>query len=172
MPDAIVLEAAEHALEKRLSHVDERLRTVDTKLVALLTLTSILSAVVTGGLAAALGMKIDERFPLVPVWISLALIVYLGVNLLRSLWAAVSGLMRRSYRDIAYEDIMPAVNEDHIAYRARLLNQHLSNARWNDWVLDQKVSELAVAHVALRNALSATGGLIVIALVIALLRLP
>jgi hypothetical protein len=170
-PDAALLEAVEHALERRLSRVDERLRTVETKLVALLTLTSILSAAVTVGFATASTMTIHRDFPSVPVWISLVLVVYLGVNLLRSLWATVSGLMRRGYKEIAYEDMIPRAKEDQIAYRVSILSQHLNHAEWNDWVLDQKVSELAVAHVALRNALSATGGVILMAFVIALLRL-
>jgi len=169
--DKALLEATEHVLERRISQVDERLRTVETKLVALLTLTSILSAAVTVSFAAASNMVIQKDFRSVPVWITLVLVIYLAFNLLRSLWATVSGLMRRGYKQLPYEDIVPEGEEDHINYRARILNQRLNHAEWNDWVLNQKVSEMAVAHVALRNALSATGGVILMAFVTALLKL-
>lgn len=169
--DKALLEAMEHVLERRISQVDERLRTVETKLVALLTLTSILSAAVTVSFAAASNMVIQKDFRSVPVWITLVLVIYLAFNLLRSLWATVSGLMRRGYKQLACEDIVPEGEEDHINYRARILNQRLNHVKWNDWVLDQKVSEMAVAHVALRNALSATGGVILMAFVTALLKL-
>jgi len=169
--DKALLEAMEQVLERRISQVDERLRNVETKLVSLLTLTSILSAAVTASFATASTMEIQHDFPSPPVLITLVLVFYLAINLLRSLWATVSGLMRRGYKQLPYEDIIPEGKEDHVNYKARVLNQRLNNAKWNDWVLNQKVSEMAVAHVALRNALSATGGVILMALVTALLKL-
>jgi len=169
--DKALLEAMEHVLERRISQVDERLRNVETKLVALLTLTSILSAAVTASFATASTMEIQNDFPSPPVSITLVLVFYLAINLLRSLWATVSGLMRRGYKQLPYEDIIPEGKEDPINYKARILNQRLNHAKWNDWVLNQKVSKMAVAHVALRNALSATGGVILMALVTALLKL-
>ncbi len=168
--DASLLDAMERAVERRVSQVDERLRTVEGKLAALLTLTSILSAVVTAGFAAALTLKLDTGLSSVPVWAGFAIVVYLGVNLLLSLRATVRGLIRRGYGEIAYTDLVPRIVEDQMAYRARILSEQLANAEWNDWVLDQKVSELAVAHVALQNALSATGGIILITVLGTVLR--
>lgn len=167
-----MLEAVERVASRRVDSVGERLRAVETKLLALLTLTSILSAGVSAGLVAASTMVIDKDFPRVLVWISCALIVYLGANLLCALWATVGGLTRRSFGYMAYKDIAPRADEDTCGYRARLVDAQLRNARWNDWVIDQKVSDLAVAHAALRNSLLATAGVILMALAIALLRLP
>ncbi len=50
-------------------------------------------------------------------------------------------------------------------------SENPNNVKWNDWVLDEKVSEMTVAHVAPRNALAATGGVILIALATAVLKL-
>lgn len=161
--DAKLLESMEHSIEGRLNQVNDRLRNVEAKLVALLTLTSVLSVAVTAVFAVALAVTPYENLPSAPVWISLALVSYLAVNLLRSLWATVGGLMRRGFREVPYSDLVPRGREDQLAYRSRILAQHLNHAQWNDWVLDQKVSELAVAHVAFRNALSATGGMILLA---------
>lgn len=169
--DKALLEAVEQVLERRIGQVDERLRNVETKLAALLTLTSILSAAVTASFAAASTIEIQDAFPLLPVSITLVLVFYLAINLLRSLWATVSGLMRRGYKQLPYENIIPEGEEDPMNYKARILKQRLNHAKWNDWVLNQKVSEMAVAHAALRNALSATGGVILMAVVTALLNL-
>lgn len=169
--DEALLDEIENTVEKRTSQVDERLRNVETKLVALLTLTSVLSAAVTASFAVASTMQIQKDFPIVPVWITIALVFYIALNLLRSLWATVSGLMRRGYKQLTCKDIIPKDKEDKIRYKARLLNQRLNHVEWNDWVVNQKVSEMAVAHTALRNALVATGGVIFLALATAVLRL-
>jgi hypothetical protein len=169
--DETLVDEIGNTVEKRIAQVDERLRTVETKLVALLTLTSVLSAAVTAGFAAASTMKIQEGFPLIPVWLTLILVFYIAMNLLRSLWATVAGLVRRDYKQLTCEDIVPQDKEDKICYKVRLLNKKLNHVKWNDWVVNQKVSEMAVAHVALRNALAATGGVILLALATAVIRL-
>ena len=169
--DAPLLDEIENTVEKRTNQVDERLRNVETKLVALLTLTSVLSAAVTASFAVASTMQIQKDFPIIPVWITIALVFYIAMNLLRSLWATVAGLMRRGYKQLTCEDIIPKDKEDKIRYKARLLNQRLNHVKWNDWVVNQKVSEMAVAHTALRNALVATGGVIFLALATAVLKL-
>lgn len=169
--DEALLDKIESTIEKRTGQVDERLRNVETKLVALLTLTSVLSAAVTASFAVVSTLQIQKDFPMIPVWLTIALVFYIAVNLLRSLWATVSGLMRRGYKQLPCEDMIPKDKEDLIKFKARIINQRLNHIKWNDWVLDQKVSEMAVAHVALRNALAATGGVILITLATAMLRL-
>ncbi len=126
--DGMVLDEIENTVERRTGQVDERLRTVETKLVALLTLTSVLSAAVTAGFAVASTIQIQKGFPLIPVWLTLVLVFYIALNLLRSLWATVTGLMRRGYKQLTCEDIIPKDKEDKIRYKARLLNQRLNHA--------------------------------------------
>jgi len=41
-------------------------------------------------------------------------------------------------------------------YKVRILDQQLNHIKWNEWVLDERVSQMAVAREALRNALAAT----------------
>ena len=169
--DKDLLHEIENAIDKRTGQVDERLRTVETKLVSLLTLTSVLSAAVTAGFVAASTMQLQKGFPIIPVWITLILVFYIAMNLLRSLWATVTGLIRRGYKQITCEDIIPKDKEDNLRYKTRLLNERLNHVKWNDWAVDQKVSEMAVAHTALRNALFATGGVIFLAVITAVLKL-
>ena len=150
-----------------LAQAEERVRNVESKLVALLTLTSVLSVAVTASLAAATTLGTVAEDARIFAWIAVALVFYVAVQLLRSLWSAVAGLMRRSYRQLSPEDMIPEDGETSEAYRTRLRNLQVNYMRFNEWVVDEKVSEMAVAHVALRNALTATFALIVLALLIA-----
>jgi hypothetical protein len=161
----------EHVLDRRMGLVDERLRNVETKLVALLTLTSVLSAAVTAAFAIGATIDTPKVFPLIPLWLILILVFYIAINLLRSLWATVNGLIRRGYKQLQCTEIIPREGEDNKCYKVRILSQQMEHIQWNEWVLDQKVSQMAVAHEALRNALAATGGVILTALAIAVFKL-
>ena len=167
-----LLDEVSRVLSSRLAQVDERIRRVESKLLGLLTLTSVLSVAVTASLAAAVTLGptegiVEKAF----AWCAVMLIFYVPVQLLRSLWATVAGLIRRSYRQLSPADLAPQNEEDSHTYQTRLLNLQVNHMQWNEWVVNQKVSEMAVAHVALRNALTATFPLIVLALLFAGTRL-
>lgn len=169
--DESLLNDVEHILGKRMAQVDERLRNVETKLLALLTLTSVLSAAITATFTVALNMNIPDDFPHVLFWLILILVFYITINLLRSLWATVSGLIRRGYKQLHWKEIVPREREDSKSYKMRILTQQIDHIKWNEWVIDDKVSQMAVAHEALRNALAATGGIILVALVTSIIRI-
>ena len=159
---------ASEILTARLGQVDERVRNVDSKLVALLTLTSVLSTAVAASLAAATTLgNVDEDARLL-AWIAVAVVFYANVQILRSLWSTVGGLTRRSFKELAPGDFVPRRDENGEGYRTRLLNLQVNNMCWNEWVVDQKVSDMAVAHVALKNALTAVSLLVLLALAIAI----
>lgn len=158
------LNAVDQVMSFRLAQVDERTRTVESKLVALLTLGSVLTTVVAAGLAAATtfgALADDDLWFAIP---AMLLVVYVALQILRSLWATVNGLMRRGYLQLRPDDITPRANEDIGVYRIRLLNLKANHMNQNEWVTNQKVGNMAVAHIALRNALTATFGLIVLTL--------
>ena len=160
-----------HTLASRLSLVEQRIRSVESKLIALLALASILSLAITVGLATSMSLDTvvkDDRFF---AWFAASLVFYVAVQLLRSLWCAVSGLVRRSYKALSPREMVPKDADTTATYQARLLNLQLNYMRWNEWVVDQKVSEMAVAHEALKNVLRATFILILLVLVIALVNL-
>ena len=160
-------------LSTRLAQTEERVRNVESKLVALLTLTSVLSVVVTTGLAAVttLGTIREEAETKIFAWVAVVLISYVAVQLIRALGATVAGLMRKSYRQLSPEDMIPEDNETSETYRTRLLNLQVNSMRFNEWVVNQKVSEMAVAHEALRNALVSNFALILLGLVTAFVHL-
>ena len=79
--------------------------------------------------------------------------------------------MRRGYKRLTPEGVTPRVDDNVDVYRIRLLNYQVQNVIWNDWVVNGKVSDMNVAHVALRNALCGTGLLLGTALVLAVLQM-
>ena len=157
----------EPILATRLSQVEKRDHTVESKLTALLTLTSVLSATVTVSLVAAATLGNAEDIPGIFAFVAVILVFYVVMQLLCLLLATVRGLKRSSYKQLSLDDITPQDGEAREAYRVRLLNLQATYMRSNEFVVDQKVSHMAVAHVALKNALLATLILIVFALVIA-----
>ena len=170
--DAELLDGVKHILASRLAQVEKREQTVESKLTALLTLTSVLSAAVTVSLAAAATLRTVREDARNFVWVAVFLVVlYVVVQLVRLLWATLDGLTRRSYRQLSLADIAPQDGEASEAYRVRLLNLQANYMRLNEWVVDQKVSAMAVAHIALRNALTATYALIALAAVIGFVHL-
>lgn len=164
---AELLDEISRFFPSRLAQVEERVRSVESKLMAQLTLTSVLSAAVTASLAAAAMLGTVEEDARIFAWVAVLLVLYVALQLLCSLRATVAGLKRRSYRQLSPADIVPQDDETSKAYRVRLLNLQVNCVRLNEWVTDQKVSEMAVAHAALRNVLTATFVLIVLTLVVA-----
>ena len=158
-------------VSSRLVQLEERIKGVESKLVALLTLTSILSTAVAASLAAATTLGRVEEDAKLLAWCAIFLVFYASVQILRSLWATVAGLMRRSYKQLAPAAIVPQGGETGEAYRVRLLNLQVNHLCWNEWVVNQKVSDMAVGHTALKNALAVIFLLILLALVIAVVHL-
>ena len=154
-------------VSSRLVQLEERIKGVESKLVALLTLTSVLSTAVAASLAAATTLgRVEEDAELL-AWCAVFLVFYASIQILRSLWATVDGLVRRGYKQLSPDDIVPQGGEANDAYRVRLLNLQANHLRWNEWVVNEKVSCMAVAHVALKNALTVIFLLVLLTLGIA-----
>ena len=158
-------------LSSLIAQAEERTRTVDAKLVPLLTLTSLLSTAVAASLAAATTLGTVKEDAQVFAYLAVFLVFYVAMQILRSLWATVAGLMRKAYKQLSPAGIVPQDGEAGEAYRIRLLNLQANILCWNEWVVDQKVSDMAVAHTALRNALTAIFLIAVLALVMAVVNL-
>ena len=154
-------------LSYRLVQMEERVRSVESKLLALLTLTSVLSTAVAASLAAATTLGSVKGDAKLLAWFAIVLVFYAAVQILRSLWATVDGLMRRGYKRLRPDDIVPQRDEATDAYRIRLLNLQVNHLNWNEWVVNEKVGCMTVAHIALKNALTAISFLAFLALGIA-----
>ncbi len=154
-------------LSSRLVQMEERSRVVESKLLALLTLTSVLSTAVAASLAAATTLGSVKEDARLLAWFAVFIVLYVAFQILRSLWATVDGLVRRGYKQLSPDVIVPQSGESNTSYRIRLLNLQVNHLNWNEWVVNEKVSCMAVAHVALKNALTAIFILVLLTLGIA-----
>ena len=154
-------------LSSRLVQLEERTGGVESKLLALLTLTSVLSTAVAASLAVATTLGSVKEDARLLAWFAVFLVLYAAIQILRSLWATVDGLVRRGYKQLSPDDIVPQSGEANAAYRIRLLNLQVNHLNWNEWVVNEKVSCMAVAHAALKNALTAIFILVLLTLGIA-----
>ena len=116
------LNEVERILASRLIQVEKRDHAVESKLIALLTLTSILSATVIVSLAAATALDKAKGIPSIFACVAVIIVLYVVVQLLCLLLATVSGLKRRSYRQLSRADITAKDSETSEEYRVRLLN--------------------------------------------------
>lgn len=151
------------------AQVDERRRAVEGKLFPLLGLTSALSAGVTASLVAA--STVDKVRDGVPFFVVAVSAFYAIIQLLRAVSADLSGIERQAYKQLTMASISPRDAETAMAYRCRIMNLRTNHAQMNQWVVDQKVSQMALSHRALRNALCTIPILAVTAMIVALVRL-
>ena len=169
---AAFLPAVEVSLQNIVEQGEERLRTVERKLIARLTLAAVLGAAVATSLVAVavLDQVRDSWLTVVAALVVIILVFYILAQIVCSLMAALRGMVRRGYKGLTPKGITPLADETTDQYRIRLLNYQAQNIIWNNWVVNGKVSDMAVAHEALKNALWATIPLLCVTAVFAVLQ--
>lgn len=155
----------------QLEHLKQRQKTVESKLVSLLTLTSTLTTVIaTAFVAVATFGTIEKQFEFYIIFAGL-IVGYIAAQLTRALWCTISGLSRRKYRRLSESELIPKPEENSQSYQIRLYNLILCQIHQNNWVINRMVEDMAVAHVALKNAIFASFAMIPLAIVILLIRI-
>lgn len=150
---------------------EERSRTVDRKLLALLTLTAVFSAALTASLVAATTLGSSSWPGTLIVAFPTSVIIYIVIQLYCSLRATLNGLIRRDYQVMPLEALTPIEGESKDMYRTRLLNIQINSMHQHEWAVNQKVSQMAVAHRALKNALAGAGLLACLAVAVVVFQL-
>ena len=163
----------EGSIRTLAEQAEERFRTVERKLIALLTLTTVLGAAVAASLVAVatLDRVKDSWTTNIAIVPAIIVVFYILIQILCSLLATLRGLTREGYRQLTPKGITPRAGENSDTYRIRLLNSQAKAVTWNNWVLNGKVGQMAIAHDALRNALWGTVLLMCIAVILAVLQL-
>ena len=88
-----------------------------------------------------------------------------------TLRATVNGLTRRGFWQLSLTEISPIAGESAEDYRLRILNRRINYMNKNEWVVNGRVSQMAVAHVGIKNALGAAFIIIISASFFAIWRL-
>lgn len=165
-----LLTEVEVVADKRIAEADERYKQVTGKLLALLTLATVFSAVITAGIVAAAMMSVTKPDKVIAT-LTIPLVAYIAIQLARTLIATVSGLTRRGFLQLGFKDIMPGKTESAEEYRLLILNKRVDYLFKNELVVSQMVSEMTVAHVAISNALIASVILVISASAVAVWQL-
>ena len=169
---ADLLDEVKEMLLQRMPQAENRMVTVDRKLLSLFRITSLLATITMAVLIGAAGLSptgnLHER---ISAWLAIALILYGILQLTRALSATVRGLERSRYARQSKETIMPLEAEDLVQYKERQISDIIYVTEQHEWATNRKVTQLAVAYRAIRNATISLAGLVCVALVLAYLRL-
>jgi hypothetical protein len=130
-----------------------RQQSVEVRLTSIMGLSSIAGTIVFGGLLAqAIGAL------QVPMgWLRWAMALgalYLALQLCRAILASISGLERRNYLGTETHDIFPPLGgESRCTYFRRRIKEYLEVLADHESLNSRKVTQMAVAHRAMRNFL-------------------
>ena len=138
--DVKVLGAVYERIYVELKVEADRNREVENKLIAAGSVTSI---AVTIMVAVATSLPTGLQ----------VLMAYAALQFLRATWAAISGLSRRSYSVPTRSDLLPDGTEGLIEYLRNACNDHVSMLEQHRETTNEKVSQLALAHASIKNAL-------------------
>jgi hypothetical protein len=136
---------------------DERQRQqgADARLTTIIGLSSIAGTVVFGTMLTTM-----PRTPSVLSWLMLLSLGYLILQLVCAMLAGVRGLERRAYDTMPCTDLLPSGNEASTDYCRRQIQQFFAILVQNQDQNNAKMTQMAVAHCAMKNFI---GGLMIFA---------
>jgi hypothetical protein len=159
------LEASYNSLKDELNAEDDRFKIVESKLLSVsafvpvaMTITVAIVTFITSGRVSQF-----TRTSILTVGIVGG---YVALQFLRSALAAVNGLGRRSFGRIEVKDIVPRPNENKEQYLQRACAQMTNILSGNRDRINEKVSQLALAHESIKNALWGLLAVLLVTLVI------
>ncbi len=140
------------ALPYLLDKEEQRRQGIDARLTSILGLTSIAGTVAFGGFfLGATGMSRVQPRPL--RWLAIAVGCYLVLQICAAILAAVRGLSRRAYSYFALSDLIPRQGESTSDFASRKALGTLDLLSDHETQNNQKLTQMACAHLAMRNFL-------------------
>ena len=118
----------------------DRKRTVENKLVAAGSV-SLIAVTIMVAVATSLPSGLQ------------VLVAYAALQFLRATWATISGLSRKSYSVPTRSDLLPEGTEGLDRYLLNACNYHLRRLEQHRETTNEDVSQLALAHASIQNAL-------------------
>ena len=159
------------AYDKLLASEDERLKSVESRLGSTLGLTSISASLLVGGTFALVNGSLSDSSRSVR-WIAGFGLLYLSTQIICSTLAGVRGLTRSTWLRPEIDELIsdPQTESIDIAReRARNSCRRYQNADRN---VNFKVTQMAVAHVAIRNFAIGSAAIAVLGFVAVLVQTP
>ncbi|MGH9429269.1 MAG: hypothetical protein ACRD2L_23550, partial [Terriglobia bacterium] len=138
--------------DKLLEWEKERRQSVEARLTTIMGLSSIAGTIVFGGILAQAAGALNVH----KVWLRWAMVLgglYLTMQLCNAIMAAVRGLSRKSYLTLTVADLLPSPGEDRFIYMRRRIAKYREEFADHRLKNDEKVTQMAVAHRAMKNFL-------------------
>lgn len=167
-----LLDTVETMLVHQMTQAENRMASVDRKLLALFRLTSLLAMLVSVLLAGAASLitRVDQNESILAS-IAIMLIVYAMLQLVRAVKATINGLEASRYASPTKGTILPLKEEEADSYRNRQIRDILYVIDQHLWATNNKVNQMQLAYRSIKNTLLPLVGLIVAAICLAYLRL-
>lgn len=138
------------ACTKSVEAEELRRQSVEARLTTIIGLSSIAGTVAFGGLVAGTAGNLRPH-GLAIRWLVMLGALYLILQLCSGILAAVRGLSRRSYLSRSAGDILPDKGEARSVYLRRQIGWSLRFMTDCRAMTNAKVTQMAVAHTAMRN---------------------
>jgi hypothetical protein len=129
-----------------IDHEDARRQGVDTRLTTIVSLVSIAGTIVFGSLLAQGG-----HTAVTIGWLLALGSLYLTLQVCSAILAAVRGLGRRNYVELDPDDVLPSDGEATADHMRRQMAACITVLANNQEENNRKVTQMAVAHRALKN---------------------
>ena len=164
-----VLQLAYESLKEELLSEDERIKLVEAKLINISSLAPVAMTIFVAMIAFLTSDKVN-LFTRSSIWVVIVFAAYIALQFLLAIRAAIKGLARRPFTRLSLDDILPLGREDKTAYLKRTCKEIADAIGSNRKGIDQKVSQLALAHESILNAVWALLFLLLILLAIVALQ--
>ena len=159
------LQLAHEALKDELKSEDERIKTVEAKLINISSLAPIALTVFVAMITFLTSDKM-HLFTRGSIWVVVFWGAYIALQFLLAVRAAIKGLARRPFKRLSLEDVLPRGGESRSDYLRRACKEIADVIAGNRRGIDQKVSQLALCHESILNAVWALLILLLILLAI------
>lgn len=160
------LELAYEALREEMKSEDERIKVVEAKLINISSLAPIAMTIFVAMIAFLTSGRV-QSFTRMSIWVVVIFGGYIALQFLLAVRAAIKGLARRSFQRVSLEDWFPRGRESRTDYLLRACKEVTDTIVNNRRAIDQKVSQLALCHESILNAVWGLLIMLVILLAIA-----
>lgn len=160
-----VIQAAFDLMKDELKSQDDEIRLIESKLQSISSLTPVVSTILVAIVAFLTGGRVHQ-FAEPSVLTMVIGACYVVSQLLRALLASIGGLRRRSFSAVSVSDIRPTPGQTKTDYLLHLCKELSIIADNNREIINGKVDQLELGHVAVRNAVA--GLLVTLAVVLAI----
>ena len=152
------LDFLEREVRSAQAQEDDRDRGVQARLIAMLGLSSLVTAVLAG--AVALATAVDLQITLIQLVVVLLALGYIAAQAIAAMVFTIRGLMPRSY----------PIGQPWFGNRSLVLSRHMANLPQSRWSTNRRIDDMVLALRSLKRFAWGSAAVLVVLFVIILLQ--